>query len=140
MQAMAKFIQLTRPNATNFKWIGQQDLPDLAKALKMDPWPGDHGVAIKIGYDLNGQPVEEAFFGVYYISKAGHRRCECRANEHGRRLIATDELGISGAAKHARTGRHARETHADVLCDCQVDVCESGVDPAHQSNQRQDDG
>jgi hypothetical protein len=71
MQALAKFIQLTRPNAANFKWIGQQDLPDLAKALKIDPWPGDHGVAIKVGYDLNGQPVEEAFFGVYYISKQG---------------------------------------------------------------------
>ena len=71
MQALAKFIQKTRPNAANFKWIGQQDLPDLAKALKMDPWPGDHGVAIKVGYDLNGQPVEEAFFGVYYISKQG---------------------------------------------------------------------
>jgi hypothetical protein len=71
MQALAKFIQLTRPNAANFKWIGQQDLPDLAKALKMDPWPNDHGVAIKVGYDLNGQPVEEAFFGVYYISKQG---------------------------------------------------------------------
>jgi hypothetical protein len=71
MQAMAKFIQQTRPNAANFKWIGQQDLPDLAKALHMDPWPNDHGVAIKIGYDLDGQPVEEAFFGVYYISKQG---------------------------------------------------------------------
>jgi hypothetical protein len=71
MQALAKFIQQTRPNAANFKWIGQQDLPDLAKALKMDPWPGDHGVAIKVGYDLNGKPVEEAFFGVYYISKQG---------------------------------------------------------------------
>ena len=71
MQAMAKFIQQTRPNAANFKWIGQQDLPDLAKALHMEPWPNDHGVAIKIGYDLDGQPVEEAFFGVYYISKQG---------------------------------------------------------------------
>jgi hypothetical protein len=71
MQALAKFIQQTRPNAANLKWIGQQDLPDLAKALKMDAWPGDHGVAIKIGYDLNGQAVEEAFFGVYYISKQG---------------------------------------------------------------------
>jgi hypothetical protein len=30
MQALAKFIQLTRPNAANFKWIGQQDLPDRA--------------------------------------------------------------------------------------------------------------
>jgi hypothetical protein len=71
VQALAKFIQQTRPNVTNFKWIGQQDLPDLAKALHMDPWPNDHGVAIKIAYDLDGQPVEEAFFGVYYISKQG---------------------------------------------------------------------
>jgi hypothetical protein len=71
MQALAKFIQTVRPNATNLKWIGQQDLPNLAKALHIDPWPNDHGVAIKIGYDLNGQPVEEAFFGVYYISKQG---------------------------------------------------------------------
>ena len=71
MQAMMKFIQQTRPNAANLKWMGQQDLPDLAKALKLDPWPNDHGVAIKISYDLDGQPVEEAFFGVYYISKQG---------------------------------------------------------------------
>lgn len=71
MQAMVKFIQMTRPNVANLKWLGQQDLPDLAKALHMDPWPNDHGVAIKIGYDLDGQPVEEGFFGVYYISKKG---------------------------------------------------------------------
>ncbi len=71
MQAMAKFIQMTRPDVKNLKWLGQQDLPDLAKALKLDPWPGDHGVAIKIGYDLDGKPVEEAFYGVYYISKQG---------------------------------------------------------------------
>jgi hypothetical protein len=72
MQAMAKFIQKTRPNVTNFKWIGQQDLPDLAKDLRLDPWPNQHGVAIKIGYDLDGQPVEEAFFGVYYISQGAN--------------------------------------------------------------------
>jgi hypothetical protein len=71
MQAMAKFIQTVRPNVTNLKWIGKEDLPDLAKVLHLDPWPNQHGVAIKIGYDLNGQPVEEAFFGVYYISKQG---------------------------------------------------------------------
>jgi hypothetical protein len=71
MQAMVKFIQQTRPNAANLKWIGQQDIPDLAKTLKLDHWPNDHGVAIKISYDLDGQPVEEAFFGVYYISKHG---------------------------------------------------------------------
>ena len=72
MQAMAKFIQTVRPNATNFKWLGQQDLPDLAKALNLDPWPNQHGVAIKIGYDLDGKPVEEAFFGVYYLSQGAN--------------------------------------------------------------------
>ena len=36
MQALAMFIQQTRPNVTNFKWLGQQDLPDLAKALHLD--------------------------------------------------------------------------------------------------------
>jgi hypothetical protein len=72
MQAMATFIQKVRPNVPNFKWLGQQDLPDLAKDLKLDPWPNQHGAAIKIGYDLNGQPVEEAFFGVYYISQGAN--------------------------------------------------------------------
>ena len=72
MQAMAKFIQKVRPNVPNLKWLGQQDLPDLAKALKLDPRPNQHGVAIMIGYDLNGQPVEEAFFGVYYISQGAN--------------------------------------------------------------------
>jgi hypothetical protein len=72
MKAMAMFIQTVRQNATNFKWLGQQDLPDLAKSLHLDPWPNDHGVAIKIGYDLNGQPIEEAFFGDYYLSQGAN--------------------------------------------------------------------
>jgi hypothetical protein len=72
MQALAAFIRKARPNVPNFKWIGQQDLPDLAKVLKLDPRTGQHGVAIKIGYDLNGQPVEEAFFGAYYISQGAN--------------------------------------------------------------------
>jgi Cysteine rich repeat len=71
-QAMAGFIQKVRSNVANFKWLGQQDLPDLAKALHLDAWPNQHGVAIKIGYDLNGQPVEEAFFGVYYVSQGAN--------------------------------------------------------------------
>jgi hypothetical protein len=72
LQALAMFIKNTRPNVPNLKWIGQQDLPDLATALKLDPGPNQHGVAIKIGYDLNGQPVEEAFFGVYYITQGAN--------------------------------------------------------------------
>ena len=59
---MAMFIKNVRGQVTNLKWIGQQDLPDLAKALRLDPSPNQHGVAIKISYDLDGKPVEEAFF------------------------------------------------------------------------------
>ena len=72
VQALAMFIKQARPNAANLKWLGQQDLPGLAQALKLAPWPNDHGVAIKVGYDLDGQPVEEAFFGVYYYSQGGN--------------------------------------------------------------------
>jgi hypothetical protein len=71
LQAMAMFIKKVRSDVPNLKWIGQQDLPNLAKALHRDPSPNQHGVAIKIGYDLNGKPVEEAFFGVYFLTKAG---------------------------------------------------------------------
>jgi hypothetical protein len=71
-QALALFIQKVRVNLPKFRWIGKQDLPDLVKALGIQPWPNDHGIAVKIGYELNGQPVEEAFFGVYYLSKQGN--------------------------------------------------------------------
>ena len=71
LQAMVTFIKKVRADATNLKWLGQQDLPDLAKALRLEPSPNQHGVAIKIGYDLDGKPVEEAFFGVYYLNKGG---------------------------------------------------------------------
>jgi Cysteine rich repeat len=71
LQAMVTFIKKVRADATNLKWLGQQDLPDLAKALRLAPSPNQHGVAIKIGYDLDGKPVEETFFGVYYLNKAG---------------------------------------------------------------------
>lgn len=72
MQALAAFIKNVRPDAANLKWIGQQDLPDLAKDLKLDPRPNQHGVAIKIAYDFQGHPVEEAFFGVYYMSQGAN--------------------------------------------------------------------
>jgi hypothetical protein len=72
LQALAMFIKKERPNASNLKWVGRQELPGLEKALGLTPWPGDHGVAIKVSYDLNGKPVEEAFFGVYYYSAGGN--------------------------------------------------------------------
>jgi len=68
--AMTLFIKQARPN-TDIKWVGTQELPDLAKALSLPPWPNDHGIAVKISYQLNGQAVDEAFFGVYYYTTAG---------------------------------------------------------------------
>jgi len=65
--AMTLFIRQARPNA-DIKWVGTQELPELAKALGLDPWPNDHGIAVKISYALNGQAVDEAFFGVYFKS------------------------------------------------------------------------
>ena len=38
LQAMAMFIKNVRGKETNLKWIGQQDLPDLAKSLRLDPF------------------------------------------------------------------------------------------------------
>ena len=72
IQALAMVIQKIRANVANLKWLGQQDLPDLAKVLRLDALPNQHGVAIKIGYDLDGQPVEEAFFGVYYLAQGAN--------------------------------------------------------------------
>jgi hypothetical protein len=68
-QAMALFIQRVRAKADKLRWIGKQELPGLAKALNLQPWPGDQGIAVKIAYELNGQAVEEAFYAVYYLSK-----------------------------------------------------------------------
>jgi len=86
-QAMIYFIKQVRGDVSNLKWLGQQDLPDLAKALRLAPSPNQHGIAIKIGYDLNGKPVEEAFFGVFYLNKAG-----AQAMQAGHESIAANQL------------------------------------------------
>ena len=87
LQAMASFIKKTRSDVSNLKWIGQQDLPDLAKVLRLPPDSNQHGLAIKIGYDLNGQPVEEAFFGVYFLKKAGSQ-----AIQAGHQSMAANDM------------------------------------------------
>ena len=94
LQAMAAFIKKTRGDVTNLKWLGQQDLPDLAKALRLDPSPNQHGVAIKIGYDLNGKPVEEAFFGVYYMNKAGTQAVQAGHQAMGANQVQQTNWGF----------------------------------------------
>jgi len=94
LQAMAAFIKNMRGDVTNLKWLGQQDLPDLAKALRLAPSPNQHGVAIKIGYDLNGKPVEEAFFGVYYLNKAGTQAVQAGHQAMGANQIQQTNWGF----------------------------------------------
>ena len=69
--AMTLFIKQARPGM-NIKFVGTQNLPDLAKALSLSPFPNDHGIAVKISYELDGKAVDEAFFGVYYYTTVGN--------------------------------------------------------------------
>jgi hypothetical protein len=96
MEAMIAFIKSIRGDVTNLKWLGQQDLPGLAKALRLPPSPNQHGVAIKIGYDLNGKPVEEAFFGVYYLSKAGTPAVQAGHQAMGANELIETDWGFNG--------------------------------------------
>jgi hypothetical protein len=96
LQAMTSFIKKMRGDVTNLKWLGQQDLPDLAKALRLPPSPNQHGVAIKVGYDLNGQPVEEAFFGVYFLQKAGSQALQAGHQSMGANEMIETDWGLQG--------------------------------------------
>jgi Cysteine rich repeat len=98
LQAMAAFIKKTRGDVANLKWLGQQDLPDLGKALRLDlaDWPTHHGIAIKIGYDLNGQAVEEAFFGVYFLGKAGTQAVQAGHQSVGANEFVQTNWGFDG--------------------------------------------
>jgi Cysteine rich repeat len=98
LQAMAAFIKKTRGDVANLKWLGQQELPDLGKALRLDlhDWPTNEGVAIKIGYDLNGQPMEEAFFGVYYLGKTGTQAVQAGHQAVGANEFVQTNWGLDG--------------------------------------------
>jgi len=71
LDTLALFVKRTRGNEPNAHPIGKKNLPDLAKALGVTDLPNQQGVGIKVGYDLSGKPVEEAFFAVYYLN-SGH--------------------------------------------------------------------
>ncbi len=96
LQTMTAYIKSIRGDVTNLKWLGQQDLPDLAKTLRLPPSPNQHGVAIKIGYDLNGKPVEEAFFGVYFMTKAGAPAVQAGHQAMGANELIETDWGLQG--------------------------------------------
>jgi hypothetical protein len=70
-QIMASFAHNVRGREPNCRFVGKENLPGLPKALGKATAPGAQGIAVKVSYELNGQPVEEAFYGVYYTSRLG---------------------------------------------------------------------
>jgi hypothetical protein len=66
---LANVIQQVRRGAPNLKFVGSKDLPGLPDSLGVQPDPRMklQGVGIKVSYDLNGKPVEEEFYAVYYL-------------------------------------------------------------------------
>jgi hypothetical protein len=66
VETLAAFVQRARAGAQNLQFAGSKDLPDLPAALKIPPSGNQHGIGMKITYDLNGKPVEEEFYAVHY--------------------------------------------------------------------------
>lgn len=64
INALAGFIQRTRANVTNLKFVGSRNLPELPAALKLPPSPNQRAVGVKVTYELQGTPIEEEFYGI----------------------------------------------------------------------------
>ncbi len=62
---LVSFIKRARAKMPKLQFVGGKDLPDLPKELK-STYPNQRGVGVKVTYELNGKPVEEEFYGVYY--------------------------------------------------------------------------
>jgi hypothetical protein len=71
IDTLALFVKRLRGNEPNVHPLGKAEVPGLAKLLGVPDLPNEQGVAVKIGYDVDGKPVEEAFFAIYY-SASGH--------------------------------------------------------------------
>jgi hypothetical protein len=93
--AMTMFIKQARPNV-NIKWVGTQELPGLAKALNLSPLPNDHGIAVKVSYELDGQTVDEAFFGVYYYTKGGNGAVSAGQAKGAANVVQQTNWGFRG--------------------------------------------
>ena len=64
---IATFARNLHGREPGFEVVGSKMLPGLAEALQM-PHDGTKrlGVGLKVRYTLNGKPVEEEFYGLYY--------------------------------------------------------------------------
>lgn len=65
----AMLVQKLRGRMPKFQMIGSKDLPELAAALALGPAAkGTKGVGVKVTYELDGKPVEEELYALYYLN------------------------------------------------------------------------
>lgn len=65
LAAFVAFIRKARANVQKLQFVGSKDLPDLPAALKLAKSPNQHGIGVKVTYELDGKPVEEEFYTVF---------------------------------------------------------------------------
>jgi hypothetical protein len=64
IEALQRFVILRyRGNMQNLRFVGWRPVPNLVKALGKPEMPGE-AIAIRVTYDLNGQAIEEEFYGL----------------------------------------------------------------------------
>jgi hypothetical protein len=66
VQVLLAVIQRLRYGQNDLRVVGSKDLPGLPRALRLPPSKNQRGIGIKITYLLNGKPMEEEFYAVYY--------------------------------------------------------------------------
>jgi hypothetical protein len=66
---LAGFVREARHGADGLRFVGSKDLPDLPAAMRLPPSPDQHGVGVKVAYDLDGKPIEEEFYAVHYVTR-----------------------------------------------------------------------
>ncbi|HEX4386710.1 MAG TPA: hypothetical protein VH083_27335 [Myxococcales bacterium] len=101
-QALAMFIQSARQGAPKLRLIGMKDLPDLPKVLKLNYAKTQKGIGIKVSYELNGKPVEEEFYSVYYYQEIPYDGPQGRTWQINWGLIGTHSFRAEAGTLDAR--------------------------------------
>lgn len=63
---LVALVQRLRGKEASFKVVGTRDLPDLPGALQVAMSKDQKGIGAKVTYELQGKPVEEEFYAVWY--------------------------------------------------------------------------
>ena len=65
LPTLAAFIRRARAGVQKLQFVGSKDLPELPAALQIPRSPNQHGLGVKVTYEINGAPVEEEFYTVW---------------------------------------------------------------------------